>query len=142
MTDDDLEQARSALRTFMSDMKRWELGFYHEKLDAVKNGRDATLIDNQGRKELSEVLEKWSLQDKTNQGRLIDLGCSDPSTYDPDSDIEGSAEFTDGDAIFTIHQKTGLQTISRFTLNLESGAWKIKRKEFLNYKDKWQRSVL
>ncbi len=142
MAGDDLDKARGALRSFMAEMKRWELGFYHEKLDALKSGRDATAIDNQGRKELSEILEKWSIPDKTNRGRLIDLGCSDPSTYDPESDVEDDAELSDVGAVFTIHQKTGLQTISRFTLNFKSGVWKIKKKEFLNFKDKWQRSVL
>ena len=142
MVSNDLEQARSALRSVMAEMKLWELNFYHEKLDAVKNGRDAEAIDNQGRKKLSEILEKWALQDKTNQGRLIDLGCSDPSTYDPERDIEDGVELGDGDAIFTIRQKVGLQTISRFTLIFNSGAWKIKRKESLNYRGKWQCSVL
>ncbi|RIJ86554.1 hypothetical protein RSP822_09890 [Ralstonia solanacearum] len=117
MAGDDLNQARGALRSFMAEMQRWELSFYHEKLDALKGGRDATAIDSRGRKELSEILEKWSLPDKTNRGRLIDLGCSDPSTYDPESDVEGGAELGDVGAVFTIHQKTGLQTISRFTLN-------------------------
>ncbi|WP_197342676.1 NTF2 fold immunity protein [Ralstonia solanacearum] len=88
------------------------------------------------------MLEKWAFPDKTNQGRLVGLGCSEPPTYDPERDVEDGVEMHDGDAVFTIRQTVGLQTIFRFTLDFKYSAWKIKKMEFLNFKDKWQRSII
>lgn len=88
------------------------------------------------------ILEKWAFQEKTNQGRLIDLGCSDPPTYDPETDVEDSVEFTGGEVVFIIRQILGMLTISRFTMKEKAGKWMVKKKEFLDFNDKWQRSVL
>ncbi|MCO1433565.1 RhsIA family immunity protein [Burkholderia vietnamiensis] len=140
--DDNVEQARAALRSFMLEMNRWEKDFYEKKHSALKDGGDVSGIDVRARKDLSAILEKWAFQEKTNQGRLIDLGCSDPPTYDPETDVEDSVESTDGEVIFTIRQTSGMLTISRFTMKEMAGKWMVKKKEFLNFKDKWQRSVL
>ena len=140
--DDNVEQARAALRSFMLEMNQWEKDFYEKKHSALKSGGDVSGIDVRARKDLSAILEKWAFQEKTNQGRLIDLGCSDPPTYDPETDVEDSVESADGEVIFTIRQTSGMLTISRFTMKEMAGKWMVKKKEFLNYKDKWQRSVL
>ena len=142
MADEDLEQARNALKAFMSVMNRWETGFYRAKQDALGANRDTTPIDDEGRKDLVEILDKWAFPEKANQGRLVDLGCTDPPTYDPSSDVEESTEVWDGEVVFTLRQTKGLQNKFRFTLKRQAGAWKVKKKELLNYKDKWQRSVL
>lgn len=139
---DDFEQARKALRSFMLEMNQWEKGFYKRKRDALEGGRDVSDIDNNARKDLLNILDKWAFQDKTNQGRLIDLGCSDPPTYDPETDVEDSVESAGGEVVFTIHQTAGMLTIFRLTMKNKAGEWRIKKKEFLNFKDKWQRSVL
>ena len=140
--DDNVEQARAALRSFMLEMNQWEKDFYEKKHSALKSGGDVSGIDVRARKDLSAILEKWAFQEKTNQGRLIDLGCSDPPTYDPETDVEDSVESADGEVIFTIRQTSGMLTISRFTMKEMAGKWMVKKKEFLNFKDKWQRSVL
>ena len=142
MADKDLEQARNALKAFMSVMNRWETGFYRAKQDALGANRDTTPIDDEGRKDLVAILDKWAFPEKANQGRLVDLGCTDPPTYDPSSDVEESTEVWDGEVVFTLRQTKGLQNKFRFTLKRQAGAWKVKKKELLNYKDKWQRSVL
>ncbi|MEC5408440.1 GspH/FimT family pseudopilin [Paraburkholderia sp. MPAMCS5] len=142
MTHKELEQARNALIEFMSAMNRWENDFYRAKQTALKENRDIALVDNEWRKELTAILVKWAFPEKSNQGRLIDLGCTDPPTYDPDSDVEESVEATDDSVAFIIYQTKGLQSKFRITLKQQSGKWKIKKKELLNYKDKWQRSVL
>ncbi|WP_175023776.1 MULTISPECIES: NTF2 fold immunity protein [Burkholderia] len=139
---DDVAQARSALVSFMSIMKEWESRFYRQKRSALEEGRDVVSINDRERKNLSEILERWSFPDKTNQGRLIDLGCSDPPTYDPEIDVEDSVESKGGEVIFTIRQTVGLLTKSRFTMKKKGGEWMVKKKEFFNYKDRWQRSVL
>ncbi|MBB6583790.1 hypothetical protein HXP36_18845 [Ralstonia solanacearum] len=69
------------------------------------------------------MLEKWAFLDKTNQGRLIDLGCSDPSTYDPESDIEDRVEMHRRDVIFTISRTVG-QTIFRLNVICKAGGGK------------------
>ena len=116
--------------------------FCEKKHSALKSGGDVSGIDDRARKNLSAILEKWAFQEKTNQGRLIDLGCSDPPTYDPETDVEDSVESTDGEVVFTIRQTSGILTISRFTMKEKAGKWMVKKKEFLNFNDKWQRSVL
>lgn len=73
---------------------------------------------------------------------MIDLGCSNPPTYDPETDVEDSVESIGGEVVLTIRQALGMLTISRFTMKEKTGKWMVKKKEFLNYKDKWQRSVL
>lgn len=142
MADEELAQARNALTAFMSVMNQWETGFYRAKQDALGANRDTTPIDDEGRKDLIEILDKWAFPDKENHGRLIDLGCTDPPTYDPSSDVEESAEVQDGQVVFTLRQTKGLQNKFRFTLKRQAGEWKVRKKELLNYKDKWQRSVL
>ena len=56
--------------------------------------------------------------------------------------VEEGAELEGGGAVFIIRQTTGLQNQFRFTLKRQGDEWKIKKKELLNFKDKWQRSVL
>jgi len=142
MMNDNIEKARTALRSFMLEINQWEKDFYKKKRSALEIGGDVSEIDDRARKELSAILEKWAFQEKTNQGRLIDLGCSDPPTYDPETDVEDSVESNDGEVVFTIRQTVGMLTISRFTMKEKAGKWMVKKKEFLNFKDKWQRSVL
>lgn len=117
------EQARTELRSFMLEMNQWEKDFYKKKHSALENGGDVSEIDGRARKDLSAILEKWAFQEKTNQGRLIDLGCSDPPTYDPETDVEDSVESTDGEVVFTIRQTLGMLTISRFTMKEKAGKW-------------------
>ncbi len=140
--DDDFELARKALKSFMLEMNQWEKGFYKQKRGALEGGHDVSEIDKNARKDLSGILEKWAFQGKTNQGRLIDLGCSDPPTYDPETDVEDSVESAGGEVVFTIHKTTGMLTVFRFTMKNKAEEWRIKKKEFLNFKDEWQRSVL
>ncbi|WP_337250083.1 NTF2 fold immunity protein [Burkholderia aenigmatica] len=142
MMSDGFEHARSALRSFMLKMNQWERDFYQKKRSALGGGLDVTSLDERARKHLWEILEQWAFQDKTNQGRLIDLGCSDPPTYDPETDVEDSVQSSGGEVVFTFHQTVGLLTVFRFTMKRSGEEWKIKKKEFLNYKDKWQRSAL
>ncbi|WP_083266165.1 NTF2 fold immunity protein [Burkholderia lata] len=142
MADEELKQARSALKAFMSEMNQWEIRFYRAKQNALLENRDTEIVDKEGRSNLIEIISRWAFQDKANEGRLIDLGCTSPPSYDPESDVEEGAELEGGVAVFIIRQTTGLQNQFRFTLKRQGDEWKIKKKELLNFKDKWQRSVL
>jgi hypothetical protein len=142
MADEKIAQARNALTKFMSAMNQWETKLYRAKRNALDTGHDISSIDDEGRNSLIAILEKWTFSDKTNQGRLIDLGCTDPPSYDPESDIEESVEVENGMVVFVFRQTKGLQNKFRFTLKSQDVEWKIKKKELLNYREKWQRSVL
>lgn len=142
MVDEELTQARSALKAFMLEMNQWETRFYQAKQNALLENLGTEVVDKDGRSNLVAIINKWAFPDKANEGRLIDLGCTSPPSYDPESDVEEGAEMEGGVAIFTIRQTTGLQNQFRFTLKRQNGEWRIKKKELLNFKDKWQRSVL
>ncbi|WP_175042956.1 NTF2 fold immunity protein [Burkholderia lata] len=142
MVDEELKRARSALKAFMSEMNRWETRFYRVKQNALLEHVDPEVVDKGERSNLEEIINGWAFPDKANEGRLMDLSCASPPSYDPESDVEENAEMEGGAAIFTIRQTTGLQNQFRFTLKRKNGEWRIKKKEFLNFKNKWQRSVL
>ncbi|RQU30075.1 hypothetical protein DF147_32525 [Burkholderia cenocepacia] len=61
---DDFEQARTALRSFMLEMNQWERDFYKKKHSALESGGDVSEIDDRARKDLSAILEKLALQEK------------------------------------------------------------------------------
>ena len=142
MMDDDFVRARTALRSFMSEMNHWEKDFYKQKRSALEGGLDVSEVDDCARKALSGIFKRWTLQDKANQGRLIDLGCSDPPTYDPETDVEDGVESTGGEVVFIIRQTVGMLAIFRITMKNDAGEWRVRKKEFVNFKDKWERSVL
>lgn len=142
MDQKDINDARASLREFMLAMNTWETSFYRSKTDALENNESTVEIDKVAREKLKEILERWAVSDKANEGRLIDLGVTDPPTYNPMSDIEESAEIAQGGIHFGLVQSEGLQTRFRFAMKHFADGWKIQKKEFLNFKDKWQRSVL
>lgn len=142
MADEDLNQARLALNSFMSQMNQWESRFYRDKREAVEAGRDSGPIDDAARARLTEILASHAYSEPKNEGRLIDLGCTDPPSYDPASDVEESAVVEKGTVVFVMQQKVGMQNTYRFTLKRQGDSWKINKKELLNFQDKWQRSVL
>lgn len=51
-------------------------------------------------------------------------------------------ESTGGEVVFIIRQTVGMLAISRITMKNDAGEWRVRKKEFVNFKDKWQRSVL
>ncbi|WP_322047670.1 NTF2 fold immunity protein [Paraburkholderia sp. J67] len=142
MEHDELIQAREALKAFMLEMNHWEIRFYQVKKHVIEAGQSAEIVDDEARKALVEILDKWAFADKANHGRLIGLGCTEPPTYDPDSDVEERAEVSGDTVVFVFRQTGGLQSLFQFTLRRRGVEWRIKKKELLNYKDKWQRSVL
>ncbi|WP_318827765.1 NTF2 fold immunity protein [Burkholderia cepacia] len=128
MTDDDFVRARTALRSFMSEMNHWEKDFYKQKRSALERGLDVSEVDDCARKALSGIFERWTLQGKANQGRLIDLGCSDPPTYDPETDVEDGVESTGGEVVFIIRQTVGMLAIFRITMKNDAGEWRVRKR--------------
>jgi len=98
--------------------------------------------DDRARVSLESILAKWAVVEQGNFGRLVDLGAADPPTYNPDGDAEESAEVGQGVIQLVWVQRDGLHNRFRFTMKPFAGRWKIQKKELLNFKGKWQRSVL
>ncbi|WP_234705204.1 MULTISPECIES: NTF2 fold immunity protein [Pseudomonas syringae group] len=87
-------------------------------------------------------MRKYVAEDNRNFGRLIDIGCTHPPTYDLKSDTLRVEPSEPGIIVITVQQTTGVESLSRITLNLRQGGWIIKKKETLDHKDKWRRSPL
>jgi hypothetical protein len=130
------------LNEFMSRMKVWETKFFHERKKKLLAGIDDEGIKVEYGRYLREILVEFALEDKTNFGRLIDLGCTNPPTYDPDGDIVEVLSEKDDLVVLSIQQTSGAEVLSRVTFVYKLGAWRIKMKESLGYNDKWKRSPL
>jgi hypothetical protein len=88
------------------------------------------------------LLNQFALKDKSNFGRLIDLGCINPPTYDPQSDVIEIVSAESDEVVVGVEQTVGAEVTSKITLVYKVGGWKIKKKESLDYNDKWKRSPL
>lgn len=141
--DNDLQEvAKEALLRFMAEMHEWESAFYREKIVAMEAGNDAETTDEEARTRLREIFNKFVIEGKRNTARLIDLGCLDPPTYDPKLDLIEEISGESNEIVIRIRQGTGMRNRFRFVLKLVDRNWKIKKMEFLNYKNKWQSSAL
>ena len=142
MTDKDSLQALKILNEFMVDMNSWEVEFFNARKENLAGGGDDPAIKIRFSGNLEEVLQKFALKDKNNFGRLIDLGCANPPTYDPQSDVIEVISVSENEIVFQIQQTVGVEVTSRIFMVFKAGEWKIKKKESLGYNDKWKRSPL
>lgn len=136
------ENVLETLLAFMKEMNAWENDFFDKRKQVLSNGLDDPELKNKFAKKLEGVLNKYVAKDKTNYGRLVDLGCAKPATYDSDADeIEVLEE---GDASLTVQLKQvkGAETVSRIYLVHKKDGWKIKKKEILTFDEKWHRAPL
>jgi hypothetical protein len=135
-------QALKVVNEFMVDMNSWEVEFFNVRKVNLAEGRDDPAIKTRFGDKLEKVLQKFALKDKSNYGRLIDLGCTNPPTYDPQSDVIEVVSVSDDEVIYQIQQTVGVEVTSRIFVVFKAGEWKIKKKESLGYDDKWKRSPL
>lgn len=138
----DADAALKVLNDFMHKMNAWECEFFRVRKRQLDEGEDDPSTKALYKEELEKILESFAIKDKSNFGRLIDLGCTNPPTYDPDSDIVEVVSALQGEVVIRIEQTVGVQLVSRITMVSVSGLWKIKKKEDLGYDDKWKRSPL
>ncbi|MGF6393562.1 NTF2 fold immunity protein [Pseudomonas plecoglossicida] len=142
LTKDSKENAIEILMSFMREMNCWENEFFEKRQEALAKGVDDPKLRSEYSLKLESILDGCAVKDKSNYGRLIDLGCTKPATYDPDSDevlgLEGSAS----EQVIQVQQLKGAETCSRFQLVFRDGRWKIKKKEIMDFNDKWRRSPL
>lgn len=143
MTDKDRSlQALKVVNDFMANMNSWEVEFFRVRKENLAGGGDDPAIKARFSGKLEKVLQKFALKDKSNFGRLIDLGCTNPPTYDPQSDVIEVISVSDDEIVFQIQQTVGVEVTSRIFMVFKAGEWRIKKKESLGYDDKWRRSPL
>lgn len=138
----DADAALKTLRDLMRKMNAWECDFFQVRKKQLDEGEDSASMKALYKEELEKILESFAIQDKSNFGRLIDLGCTNPPTYDAATDIVEVVSAVQGEVVIRIEQTVGVELVSRITMVLVSGLWKIKNKEDLGYDEKWRRSPL
>lgn len=130
------------LNEFMVAMNTWEIEFFQARKDALQKGEDDPGLKLAYGEKLKIILDHFAIEDKTNFGRLIDLGCTNPPIYDVGSDVIEVISSKSQDVIVGVEQTVGAEVSSRITLVFKKGDWKIKKKESLGCDEKWKRSPL
>lgn len=138
----DKNDAESTLLAFMSSMKDWEGEFFEVRKDNLSKGIDGREIYTDYINWLENILEKFSVRGKLNWGRLIDLGCTKPVTYDPDIDSISVISQDEKKAMLEVKSGYEYNNDSRFNMVKKYGSWKIAKIEILTYDGKWKRSAL
>lgn len=132
----------SELVAFMREMNCWETELFDQRKKNLAHGIEDSQLKEKYAKQLEEILDKYAVKDKSNYGRLVDLGCTKPATYDPATD---ELEVLDGGGktlTIQVQQTKGAETCSKMYLVSKDGVWRIKKKEVLSFDDKWRRSPL
>lgn len=131
-----------SLIEFMEEMNSWELDFFDKRKKALTEGADDSQLKNEYAQMLECILNKYAIKDKANYGRLLDLGCTKPATYDPSVDeIRVTGESNESLTV-QIQQVRGAETTSQIQMVKKQDGWKIKRKEILTFDEKWRRAPL
>ncbi|MNM93927.1 Immunity protein RhsIA [compost metagenome] len=136
------ENVPEILLAFMKEMNAWENDFFDRRKQILSKGLDDSKLKNEYAKRLGGVLNKYVVKDKANYGRLIDLGCTKPATYDSDTDEIKVLEKGDVSLTVQMQQVRGAETVSRIYLVHKKDGWKIKKKEILTFDEKWRRAPL
>ncbi|QHG68219.2 NTF2 fold immunity protein [Pseudomonas putida] len=137
-----IQNVPESLIAFMGEMKVWEVDFFAKRKLTLGEGVDKVGLKEEYAHELERILNKYAMKDKFNYGRLIDLGCTKPATYDPDSDRFEILESDEKNLTVRVQQVNGAETISRIYMAQKEGEWKIKKREVLNFDEKWRRAPL
>jgi len=136
------ENVPSALVAFMEEMNVWEVEFFNKRKEALSKGIDDPALKEEYAQKLELILGRYAIRDKINYGRLIDLGCTNPATYDHNVDEVKAMESDEKNLIVQLRQVKGAETISRIYMVYKKDEWKIKRKEILSFDEKWRRAPL
>lgn len=137
-----LENVPDAFLAFIDEMNAWEVDFFDKRKKNLSEGVDDPSLKNEYAKKLEGILDKYAVKDKSNYGRLIDLGCSKPATYDSHTDEIQVLEAQDTTFTIQVQQVGGAETISRIYMVHKKDGWRIKKKEILTFDEKWRRAPL
>lgn len=138
----DKNDAESTLIAFMRSMNDWEVEFYAVKMENLNKGVYRLDIYSGYVKWLEDILREFSVESKMNWGRLTDMGCIWPATYDVDRDKILHLSGDEKNSIIEVEPGPGSANHSRFYLKKNKEAWKIQRVEMLTYDEKWSRVPL
>lgn len=141
-TQDAREQAVEVLMNFMKEMNCWENDFFEKRQEGLKRGVDDPELRKEYGEKLESILDAFAVKDKSNYGHLIDLGCTRPATYDPGNDEVVALEGSTKEQVFKVQQLKGAETCSKLHLIVRDGRWRIKKKDVMDFNDKWRRSPL
>jgi len=106
----------SELVTFMREMNCWEVEFFDQRTKTLAQGVENPQLKEKYARKLEEVLDEYAVKDKYGYGRLIDLWCTNPATYDPATD---ELEVLDGGGktlTIQVQQTKGAETCSKMYL--------------------------
>lgn len=132
--------ALAFLKSFMTEMKEWESNFCDAQDEADEGGADLEEVKSNYKRQLFDLLTKYSLAEGLNRERLVDLGATIPTTYDPNRDSI-SADGQSG-LVFLVKQTVGFKSTFRFLLLEQQEGWVIKRKDRLDLHGDWVASSL
>ncbi|MFK3820121.1 NTF2 fold immunity protein [Pseudomonas sp. NPDC089407] len=136
------EGVPGALIAFMEQMNVWEVEFFEKRKQSLSEGIDEPALKDEYAQKLEFILSKYAMKDKSNCGRLIDLGCTKPATYDPNTDEIQVVESDGSSLTVQVQQVKGAETVSRIYMVYKKDEWKIKKKEIMTFDGKWRRAPL
>ena len=138
----DKSDAESTLIAFMRNMNAWEVDFYTVKMENLRKGVHSLDIYSDHVNWLEDILREFSAESKMNWGRLSDMGCIWPATYDVDRDDILLLSRDERKSIIEVKPGLGAFNHSKFCLKKSKEIWKIHRVDMLTYDNKWSRVSL
>ncbi|WP_312602107.1 NTF2 fold immunity protein [Pseudomonas luteola] len=135
------ETSKQVLIDFLTRMHHWEDAFYHKQEELDENGEDDSETVKEYKKQLEAIFEEFTINDSKNSERIIDMGCTFPTTYNPNDKII-PVEINNNEAVYLVEQSTGFKSTFRFTLTKSKETWFILKKERLTHNTTWARSTI
>jgi hypothetical protein len=132
--DDQVKEAVEAFLNFSKEMKAWNDKYYLlMNKAAAEHVKDAIA-------ELTPIFDRHVWVDATRRNeRLNAPSTSEPSEYDPDTDIIAETESSKKKVLIRVQSQTGFKNEFRYTITEINCVWKIKRKDvFRPFNGKWK----
>jgi hypothetical protein len=132
--DDQANEAVEVLLNFSAEMKAWNDKYYLlMNKAAAEHVKDAIA-------ELKPIFDRHVWEDAARRDeRLNAPSTSEPSEYDPDSEIIADTEISKKKVLIRVQTQTGFKNEFRYTISEVNSVWKIKRKDvFMPLNNKWK----
>ena len=129
------------LKNFYSEIHEWETVFYSRLRPLLESDAPQAEVDavqEEARKALEEIYNKFGIAGKKNRNRVDGLTLSDPPTYEGVPNIQEQVESSDNIAIYLVKKLIGLQGQYRYTLKKQGENWILAKREFLDHEQKWR----
>jgi hypothetical protein len=136
------ETSEQVLIDFLTKMHHWEDAFYHKQEELDENGEDDSETVEEYKEKLEAIFDEFVVDDSRNSERIIDMGCTFPTTYNPNDKIIPVEINENEKAVYIVEQSTGFKSTFRFTLTKSKETWLILKKERLTHNSAWARSTI